>query len=790
MEWALTRRGLLTLAGAAAGLKMLPAWTAELKGIASQPYFAAVNRALEALVKLGAPVASSDAQQITNLARQNDSAAVALAEKILDRYTLAQLSIDADGTLHVGVGGAPRTLVEQGWRMFLVRLANPSARTGNIALYAGQGAPGEMMPGFSLAQRPFLMDTLNKAPLIEKMWLLSELYEATPSAAYGTEIPTIRLSEYPIEYRVVQLFSRDSGRRSSNVTLYSLPGSNSSDQHTFDFECLPSRNVTLGVLDTDGRACVASLTIKDKSDHIYPPQAMRLAPDMAFQPHIYRADGENVRLPDGEYIVKSKRGPEYVRGIQTITIDGQNTRVDVKLKRWIDPAKWGWYSGDTHIHAAGCAHYQIPTEGVEPETMIRHVRGEGLSIGDVLTWGPSWYYQKQFFSGKAESPEAKMEHPDLQTANNATLKPRATPKDSESLLRYDIEVSGFPSSLCGHLILLQMKEQDYPGTKLIEDWPSWNLPILKWARSQGCVTGYAHCSAGMMTDSKELPNYEIPPFDSIGANEAIIDVTHDLVDFLSGCNGLPVAELNAWYHLLNCGFKLVMVGETDYPCFSPPTDSRPGMGRSYVQLEHRPTDDGGYDAWVRSLQKGRLYHGDGRTHFLEFKINGRGSGDELALRRAGRVSVQATVAAWLEPEPTPDSMIETNEAPWHIEHARLGKSREVPLELIVNGMAVERVNFIADGKPRPVSFKTNVARSSWIALRILPSGHTHPVYIKIADKPIRASKRSAEWCRQSVDKLWEVKSPHIRESESSAAAAAYEHARQIYDQIANEAEVA
>jgi hypothetical protein len=100
------------------------------------------------------------------------------------------------------------------------------------------------------------------------------------------------------------------------------------------------------------------------------------------------------------------------------------------------------------------------------------------------------------------------------------------------------------------------------------------------------------------------------------------------------------------------------------------------------------------------------------------------------------------------------------------------------------------MNFIADGTPRPVNFKTNVERSSWIALRILPSGHAHPVYIKVADKPIRASKRSAQWCRQSIDKLWEVKSPHIRESERAAAAEAFNHARKTYDQIANEAEVA
>ncbi len=261
---------------------------------------------------------------------------------------------------------------------------------------------------------------------------------------------------------------------------------------------------------------MGSLIIKDRFDRVCPLQAMRLAPDMQFQPQIYRGDGETVRLPDGEYTVESRRGPEYLPGTQTVVIENMQAEIHVQLERWIDPAKWGWYSGDTHIHAGGCAHYEHPTEGVSPETMIRHLRGEGLSIGDVLTWGPSYYYQKQFFTGHAVSPAAGLEHPELQAANNVSLQPRPTQEDTESLLRYDVEVSGFPSSHCGHLVLLRLKDQDYPGTKIIQDWPSWNLPILKWVKGQGAIGGYAHCGIGMVVDSTDLPNYEIPPMDGIG----------------------------------------------------------------------------------------------------------------------------------------------------------------------------------------------------------------------------------------------------------------------------------
>jgi hypothetical protein len=647
---------------------------------------------VEALAKLGSPVPAFDAEQIATLARQNDSTAVAAAEKILDRHVLVRVTIAADGAVLASAGSAPQTLVEQGWRVFLVRVHNPDGVAGR--LISSEGTPVASAP-LAWASRVYLEDTVNEAPRIAQSWFRSQMYEGRPMD--GT------LSGSLLEYQVIQVYSRDRGLREASVYFIT-----SDDRYAWDravlarrgvhlrFDCLPSRDVLLRVRDADGRGCMASLTIKDKFDRVYPLQAMRLAPDMYFHAHIYRADGETVRLPDGEYTIESKRGPEYLRGVQSVVVRGSQPQIDVQLKRWIDPAHWNWYSGDTHIHAGGCAHYEHPTEGVSPETMIRQVRGEALSIGDVLSWGPSWYYQKQFFTGHAISPEATLEHPELQTANNANLQSRPTPEDGESSLRYDVEVSGFPSSHCGHLVLLRLKEQDYPGAKVIEDWPSWTLPILKWAREQGAVAGVAHCGFGMEVQTTELPNYEIPPMDGIGTQEAIVDVTHGFTDFLSGCDSQPTAELNAWYHMLNCGFRLAMVGETDYPCFS---DDRPGLGRSYVRLEQRPVGDAGYEAWVRSLHQRKLYCGDGRSHFLDFKVNGRRSGeDDLTFAKPAAVSIDALVAARLEPEPLPagarnpdlPEVASVYGTGWHVEKARIGTSREVPVDLVVNGLSVDR----------------------------------------------------------------------------------------------------
>src|SRR5207247_9934228 len=136
------------------------------------------------------------------------------------------------------------------------------------------------------------------------------------------------------------------------------------------------------------------------------------------------------------------------------------------MQRYNNHSKYRLYSGDQHVHAAGCSHYQNPTEGVQPDDMVRQIQGEKLNVGAVLTWGPSYYYQKQFFTGR--------DHP------------LSTP---DRLMHYDLEISGFPSSHAGHLVLLGLKDQDYPGAQVLEEWPSWTLPVLRWAKSQDAVVG-------------------------------------------------------------------------------------------------------------------------------------------------------------------------------------------------------------------------------------------------------------------------------------------------------------
>ena len=111
------------------------------------------------------------------------------------------------------------------------------------------------------------------------------------------------LSGLELEYRVLSLYSRDAGKREARFRFYINPGE---QDHTIDilFRCQPTRAVSLEILDENGRPTTGSLLIKDRAGRIYPARNKRMLPDLHFQPHIYRSDGETVRLPDGEYQVR------------------------------------------------------------------------------------------------------------------------------------------------------------------------------------------------------------------------------------------------------------------------------------------------------------------------------------------------------------------------------------------------------------------------------------------------------------------------------------------------------
>ena len=744
-------------------LLLLPATTAaadlpNVTRVELQPLAAQVKRLLDALEYLGSPLAADEKKAIQAALTKADKAqAVAALQTVLDKHCLAAVRLGKDNALETLAGPAKAELAEQGWRVFLVKVLNPGGVDG-VELRADSP---NARPLYRPSRRGDPAPKVEPVGQVARRFLDLQMFNSQPLVRH--------LSGLEVEYRILQVSSRDAGRKEATLA-FSLWRDRDKTKPAalsraipFLFECVPAVVVKLRVRDFDGKPVMASFVFRDDKGRVYPAQTRRLAPDFFFHSQVYRGDGETVLLQPGRYTVTYTRGPEYlVQSRQIIVPKAATHGESFDLQRWVHPAKKGWWSGDHHIHAAGCAHYESPTEGVTPADMMRHVLGEDLNVGCCLSWGPCWYHQKRYFEGKVSA---------LSTPTH--------------LLRYDVEVSGFPSSHAGHICLLRLREQDYPGTKLINDWPSWDLPIFKWAKAQGAVVGFAHSGWGLdLGDTRELPSYKVPPFNGIGANEYIVDVTHGLCDFISTVDTPAVWELNIWYHTLNCGYRCRISGETDFPCIF---GDRVGLGRSYVHLDGKLN----FDDWAEGIKRGRCYVSDGKSHLMDFTVNGQGVGlknSEIKLAAPGKVTVKATVAALLEPKPTPQTEVvrkrKLTEKPyWDVERARVGDSRKLPVEVVVNGVAMDKKEIVADGSEQELSFEVPIAQSSWVCLRVFPSSHTNPIFVVVDGKPIRASKKSAEWCLKSVEQCWKQKRPRIRAQERAAAEAAYDHARKEYRKI-------
>jgi hypothetical protein len=792
--------------------------------VEGQPLAANVKRVLQAFDSLGASLPAETHKALKAACDDQDAAKI---QRLLDPHVLLAVHVNPEVRVKVARGPAKATLQQAGYTPILVKVTNDSTASKSLRISSPQaGPPYAGMARLSMTRQDQIHLLTDPKYRPEKdRFLHVEMFTSQPM--------TPNLSGLNVEYAIALIYASEAGKREATIGFDVGQGTQDLGfraETPVLFDVRPAVPVKLAIVDHDGKPTVGRFTFRDKAGHCYPQQARRLAPDLFFQEQIYRNDGDIVLLPPGEFTMYYSRGPEYRLLKKTIVVpDKGEGRVGVKLQRWIDTAAYGFFSGDHHIHAAGCAHYASPTEGVMPRDMYLQVKGEGLNVGCILTWGPCYDFQRQFF----EPTPHKLSEP-------------------FTVLKFDIEVSGFGSQALGHVCLLNLRDQTYPGSGGTKDrgWPTWTTPVLRWAKSQGAITGYAHSASGLQIDpaaatqrllaaldndgdgklSREevkkgllpetfeqsdadgdgfltaaelaaahrraagrLPNLAIPELNSVGAQEIFVTTPQGLCDFISAMDTARIPEWNCWYHLMNCGFPLKVSGETDFPCMS---GSRVGQGRVYVQLGKVARVD--FADWCTGLAKGRSYVSDGYAHAMEFTVDGKAAGHTVELRNAGKVMVKAKVAFASE---TPLGIAHGGElpreaAPWAGDTVTLHSSRHPDearrkgglrrVELVVNGKVVAGKDIPADDRIHDVEFNVPIERSSWVALRHFPQMHTNPVTVRVAGQQIRASRESALWCAACIEQLWRARGKAIHADERETAHATFLKAIEVYRKIAAE----
>lgn len=789
----------------------------------AQPFTEQIRRLQETMRFLGIPLSPTLNASLTEALNAGDVEAIV---QTLNKHTLFEVDINPESRVKVRKGSAIPKLNQGGYTPFLVKVINQGTVTARLNATSPQAGQvyGGMTPLSARRMQRESHDELSDPTGNPKRFLDLSFYELPPL--------TTHLSGLEIEYKLLWIYASVPGKVEAKIGFDVGQGTQDigfRSEVPVLFNIKPATQVSLKILDHDGKPSTGKLVFRDEARHVFPPQAKRLAPDFYFQEQIYRHSGQTILLPPGKFTLESSRGPEYEVVRQELVIPEKSEHtISVQLKRWVNPAKHGFYSGDHHIHGAGCAHYNSPTLGVTPEDMFLQVKGEGLNVGCVLTWGPCFEFQRGFFS------------PDPHQLS-----------DPLTLLKYDLEISGFGSQSMGHVCLLNLKNQTYPGSNGTKEqgWPTWTTPVMRWAKDQGGVVGYAHSASGLQIDpdsasarlikqlddnkdqvidrgeaaeallpkpfrtmdedrdntltqselrhsinqqADHLPNWVVPEMNSVGAMEICVSTALGVCDFISAMDTARIPEWNMWYHLMNCGFPLKVSGETDFPCMS---GSRVGQGRVYVQMGDIKHLD--FGAWCDGLKRGRSYVSDGFAHALRFSVNDTKPGfGDVNLRKPGSVQIHATVAFAAE---TPVTVAQGLITPPGGERftgdtvtfhgppptgQNKGGSRKV--ELVVNGQAVHSWEVPADGKEYMLNCTTEVDRSSWVALRHFPQLHTNPVNVIVQQKPIRISKESALWCAETIHQLWRSRGHTVAPEEREAARKAFDTALDIYAKIAEE----
>ena len=398
------------------------------------------------------------------------------------------------------------------------------------------------------------------------------------------------------------------------------------------------------------------------------------------------------------------------------------------------PEPAGWYAGDMHVHRS-C--------GGSPESLSS--LKTKMSTNDLAV-----------ISLLADMGNGEVQNP-------VTDLPRVTGQDDPistpgRIVHWDAEWHWDATygqyahqALGGHLVALGLAEAH-------QIWEEYTYPILSWARQQNGIAGFAHMQY-LDSGIPQSLNCCIPI-------EYPVEVALGAADFISEDVDGSDSTIQAYYRLLNTGFRPGLAAGTDYPCGV----SVLGSLLTYVQVAGGQMT---YRNWIEGIKLGRtVVSRNGHNEFLDLKVNNTATpGDEIKLTGSGTVPVQIN---------------------WTAKQNLSGT-----IELVQNGVVVaSKQASVTASVPANLTATVNFTSSGWLAARRMDSNghqlHTATVFVTVNNKPVRASVADAEFYVQWMDNLLAKTSPggewnSYFPTKLSEAQTRYQTARAIYQQIAVEA---
>ena len=408
-----------------------------------------------------------------------------------------------------------------------------------------------------------------------------------------------------------------------------------------------------------------------------------------------------------------------------------------------------WFAGDAHVHRGiGCGRSHEKNM-LTPQQLLEGMQTNNLAVISVLA-----------DIGNGEMEYADRDIPMITGADSVVSTP-------QSIVHWDAEWHFDPEGVTfsdkmigGHLIVLGLKS----GKTFFSQY---TYPVLAWAKDQGAIAGFAHM--------QYLPYAFYPPPDGIPLSldccapleypvETALGTSSFLTEDVHGSD----ASIQAYYRILNTGFRPGLAASTDYSCnYGEPF----GTLLTYVRI---PDGNLTYRKWIEGIAKGRtVVSRNAHNEFLDLKVNGTATpGDEIRLPATRPVRVRIE---------------------WRSLKGAVGR-----VELVHDGTVVaSQTGTVARGAP--VVFETTVdfRQSGWLAARRMDwqnghQTHTGAVFVMVESKPIRASASDAQFFVQWIDNLISRTSPgeswgEFLSKDREAAHIRYRAAKTIFERIALEA---
>ena len=246
-----------------------------VSNVAAQPVSVHAKQLIEALDFTGTPLQSTERKALEDSLKLDDDAKlVAGVQAVLDKLCLLSVNINPESRVKVAPGPARPDLVEQGWTQFLVKVHNEAGVTAELKVSSPQAG------NVYQTKYPEPVDKISQREIRDR-WCDLKMFNGRPLRE--------TLSGLELEYRIIQVYSRDLGKRAAIVSFDVGQGTQDvgfRSEASINFNAAAAIKVTFDIRDEEGQPVTAGLTIRDKKLNVYPSQSKRLAPDFFFHPQV------------------------------------------------------------------------------------------------------------------------------------------------------------------------------------------------------------------------------------------------------------------------------------------------------------------------------------------------------------------------------------------------------------------------------------------------------------------------------------------------------------------------